>query len=52
MLVIGMVLDRYGGFTLEAFRTAWLAQYLFWIVGIIGILLTRRRVRNHAWSAA
>lgn len=43
MVAMGMILDRHGGFGLAAFRLAWLAQIPFWLLGIIGIVLFRRR---------
>ncbi|MFP5348097.1 MAG: MFS transporter [Actinomycetes bacterium] len=48
--LIGVVLDlRTGGsatYTLADFRAAMSVQYLTWGVGVVGILLTRRKVRR------
>lgn len=43
---IGMILDALGGYTFEAFRVAWLVQYPIWILGIIGVLVTRGKARR------
>ncbi len=46
LLSIGLILDRFGGFTLDAFRLAWLAQYPFWVLGLAGMVLFSRRARR------
>lgn len=46
MLAMGVLLDRAGGFTFDAFRLAWLAQYPSWILGLIGIVVARRKARR------
>lgn len=43
---MGIVLDRLGGYTFEAFRTAWLAQYAVWVVALIGVWVTRSKARR------
>ncbi|RRQ29715.1 MFS transporter [Rhodococcus sp. Eu-32] len=43
---IGWILQALGGYTFDAFRVAFLAQYPVWIVAIIGVLLTRRKTRR------
>jgi len=48
--LIGIVLSLHGGghsghYSLSAFRLAFAVQYLFWAVGLIGVLRTRRRLR-------
>src|SRR5690606_38792974 len=43
---MGIVLDRLGGYTFEAFRAAWLAQYPIWVIAIVGVLVTRGRARR------
>jgi len=43
---IGGVLQVMGGYTFEAFRVAFLAQYPVWFVAIVGVLLTRRSTRK------
>ncbi|MFZ2529180.1 MAG: MFS transporter [Rhodococcus sp. (in: high G+C Gram-positive bacteria)] len=46
--VMGIVLDRLGGYTFEAFRVAWLAQYPIWAIALTGILITRGKARRLA----
>lgn len=46
LVSMGWVLDTLGGFTFDAFRAAWLVQYPFWAFAVIGLLLTRRKVRR------
>jgi MFS family permease len=41
ILVIGLLLDASG-----SFRVAMCAQYVFWAVGLAGVLVTRRKVRR------
>lgn len=43
---IGGILQAMGGYTFDAFRVAFLAQYPVWIVAIVGVLLTRRSARR------
>jgi MFS family permease len=50
MLLVGVVLDIRGadavrGYDLNDFRVAFSTQYLVWAVGVVGIVLTRRKVR-------
>ena len=50
MLLVGIVLDIRGadatnGYQLDDFRIALSAQYVMWAVGILGIVITRRKVR-------
>ena len=45
---MGVILQRLGGYTFEAFRVAWLAQYPVWIVAIVGVLVTRGKARREA----
>jgi len=45
---MGLVLERLGGYTFDAFRVAWLAQYPVWVIAIIGVLVTRGRARREA----
>ena len=45
---MGLILQRLGGYTFEAFRVAWLAQYPVWVVAIIGVLVTRGKARREA----
>ena len=50
ILGIGVVLDaRTGGasrYALDDFRVALSVQYVFWAVGVVGIVVTRRKVRR------
>ncbi|QYB00163.1 MFS transporter (plasmid) [Rhodococcus sp. USK10] len=46
LLAMGVLLDRLGGFTFDAFRVAWLVQYPFWLIALIGIVTTRRKARR------
>lgn len=43
---IGLILDRLGGYSFDAFRAAWLTQYPVWIVSVVGVLVTRTRARR------
>jgi MFS family permease len=48
ILLVGLVLDVVGQgstYTLSGFRVALSVQYLFWIIGLVGFLRARRRVR-------
>lgn len=44
--LMGVVLGRMGGYTFDAFRSAWLLQYPVWVVGIVGVLVTRGKARR------
>ncbi|MCX5041992.1 MFS transporter [Aldersonia sp. NBC_00410] len=46
--VIGIVLDRAGGLTFDAFRLAWLVQYPIWALAIVGVLISRTTARREA----
>lgn len=43
MQAMGLILDAAGGFSFESFRWAWSVQYVFWVLAIIGIVITRRK---------
>lgn len=43
---IGAILQAMGGYTFDAFRVAFLAQYPVWIVAITGVILARRKTRR------
>jgi hypothetical protein len=43
---MGAVMTAAGGFTPEAFRMAWLVMYPVWALAIVGIVVTRRKVRR------
>jgi MFS family permease len=61
ILAIGVVLDALGGsgsgsavgsgvsrgasYDLESFKLAWSVQYVVWVLGVIGVVRTRRQVR-------
>lgn len=46
IFAVGAILDAAGGYTFEAFRLAFSAQYLLWIAAVLGILISRRRTRR------
>ncbi|GAB3600681.1 MFS transporter [Angustibacter peucedani] len=55
ILAVGVVLDAGGGgggvgrastYDLDSFRLAWCVQYVVWAVGLVGILVSRRKVRR------
>ncbi|MDV2478271.1 MFS transporter [Rhodococcus zopfii] len=46
--VMGIVLERLGGYTFESFRVAWLAQYPIWVIALTGILISRGKARRVA----
>ena len=48
LAAMGLVLDRSGGFDVEAFRLAWLVQYPVWAVAVVCLLRTRRAARRAA----
>ncbi|GAA3202475.1 hypothetical protein GCM10020255_107830 [Rhodococcus baikonurensis] len=39
--VMGVILGHMGGYTFDGFRVAWMVQYPVWVLGIIGVLVTR-----------
>ncbi|MFC8042575.1 nitrate/nitrite transporter [Nocardia sp. NPDC057353] len=43
---MGIVLQHAGGYSFDAFRLAWTAQYPIWIVAVTGVLVTRRKTRT------
>jgi MFS family permease len=46
LATMGVLLDALGGFSFEAFRIAWLAQYPVWLLATAGVLITRRKARR------
>ncbi len=50
--VMGIVLEQLGGYTFEAFRVAWLAQYPIWVIALTGILISRGKARRLAGGVA
>nr|WP_188544008.1 MFS transporter [Rhodococcus trifolii] len=48
MQAMGVILGALGGYTLDAFRVAWLTQYVVWAVAITGVLVSRRTARRDA----
>jgi MFS family permease len=46
LVAMGGVLTALGGYTPEAFRVAWLVQYVVWGVAVTGILVARRKARR------
>ena len=43
--VMGVILGHMGGYTFDGFRVAWMVQYPVWILGIVGVLVTRGKAR-------
>jgi hypothetical protein len=41
ILMVGLLLDASG-----SYRVAMSAQYVFWALGLVGVLVTRRQVRR------
>jgi MFS family permease len=48
MQAMGLILNALGGYTLDAFRVAWLTQYVIWAVAITGVVVSRRTARRDA----
>lgn len=46
IMVVGVVLDLAGGYTLDAFRWAMSTQFVFWAVGVIGAYQARAQARR------
>ena len=46
ILVVGVVLDLAGGYTLDAFRWAMATQFVFWLVGVVGAYQARAQARR------
>jgi len=46
ILVVGLVLDLLGGYSLQAFRWAMATQFAFWGVGILGAYSARAQARR------
>ncbi|MCQ4123167.1 MFS transporter [Rhodococcus erythropolis] len=44
--VMGVILGHMGGYTFDGFRVAWMVQYPVWILGIVGVLVTRGEARR------
>ncbi|MEE2030972.1 MFS transporter [Rhodococcus chondri] len=45
---MGVLLQQFGGYSFDAFRVAWLAQYPIWVIAIVGVLVTRKKARREA----
>jgi MFS family permease len=45
-LAVGVLLGLGAGYTPESFRTAWIVQYLVWVLALTGVLVARRRARR------
>ncbi len=43
---MGVIISATGGYSFEAFRLAWCAQYAVWALAVIGILVTRKKARQ------
>jgi hypothetical protein len=46
MQAMGMIIEAEGGYSFQAFRTAWSVQYVVWLLAIVAILITRRKARR------
>jgi MFS family permease len=46
MQAMGLILDAAGDLSFGSFRLAWTAQYVVWMVAVVGILITRRKARR------
>jgi MFS family permease len=46
MQAMGVILGAAGGYSFDSFRLAWTVQYAFWILAVVGILITRRKTRR------
>ena len=46
ILVVGLVLDLLGGYSLTSFRWAMATQFLFWGVGVVGAYTARAQARR------
>ncbi|BBZ03539.1 MFS transporter [Mycolicibacterium chitae] len=46
MQAMGMIIDAAGGYSFDAFRYAWAAQYVIWILAAVAILIARRKARR------
>ena len=46
MQSMGAILNAMGGYTFDAFRVAWLVQYVVWAIATTGVLVARRRARR------
>jgi MFS family permease len=46
MQAMGVIIDAAGGYSFDAFRSAWTVQYVIWVLAVIGILITRRKARQ------
>ena len=46
MQAMGMIIDAAGGYSFDAFRSAWTVQYVIWVLAVVGILITRRKARQ------
>ncbi len=44
--VMGVILGHVGGYTFDGFRVAWMVQYPVWVLGIVGVLVTRGKARR------
>lgn len=44
--VVGVAMEYTGGYTFEAFRTAWLVQYPVWAVASLGVVVQHRRTNR------
>jgi nitrate/nitrite transporter NarK len=45
ILVVGLILDLIGGYSLDAFRVALAFQFVMWTIGVVGVVRTRKLAR-------
>lgn len=46
MQAMGVIIGAAGGYSFDSFRLAWTVQYPVWMVGIVAILITRKKARR------
>jgi hypothetical protein len=45
MQSMGIIIGAAGGYSFDAFRLAWTAQYVVWAVAAVGVLVNNRKAR-------
>jgi hypothetical protein len=48
MQTMGIIISAAGGYSFNAFRLAWTAQYVIWAVAAAGVVITGRAARSSA----
>jgi hypothetical protein len=46
MQTMGIIIGAMGGYSFNAFRLAWMAQYVIWVVAAAGVVAAARQVRT------